>query len=595
MVVLDKTYRKPVKYQITILDSETLEQVENYTMFQPEKNHYGLVDLAYSNPYGSVSQHYLEFHDPYDNIDLKNFRKGNIVLIQGSKDLSLFPLYNFAHGSIQRIYEKESVAGNMFYGFDISGGAKIIDNSIGTYVRQPQYKNLRKGFSNIDVKNEEYSIYNHLMRIFTGHDVLQSNIDYTLQERGNFDLSGISEKVTEIYPSISKTYQKISSIIDEFADISGCVWGVDEYNQVYFRHINDLTLGHILKTYRDPLDDDNVTAIITDPVVTRVTSIDPQDGYYDVAFGFVEQKNIYDVGGNVINYTSTYDKDICVRVKAGTSRFKNLTLTVMRMGSGTDANDPSQGFLTGHVANDINGSIGDTPVATFWHPILEVPDTPTALSVSIVSDPEGINVNDYYWIVLHKKGSNQNNCLRWYHDNDISDDYHDHWSGTRPVFARQTIQESYHNAGWQINAHGPIYSYAFANYSKIPNIAYNPFGYNGGIKRAPVEIVYSMNWIKDVYTMQKFLNLASFTGAQEPITFQFQKVMVPNIPIRSGYTGQFISKKIAPVETGGLVGTITNVSGRMAGLNTEDFSGPAGNNLCAVDFVSYQNTNAVQN
>lgn len=592
MVVGDKIYRKPVKYKISILDSETLEQVEQYNMFTPDKNVYGLVDLAYSNPYGSISQHYMEFHDPKNEMNIENnFRHGNIVLIQGSKDLSLFPLYNFGYGKIERITEKESVEGNMYYGFDIAGSAKIIYDSIGTYVRPPQYKNLKKGFANVDVKNEEYSIYNHLQRIFLTKEVLQSNIGYNLQERGNFDLAGISEKVKEVYPSISKVYQKISAIIDEFADISGCVWGVDEYNQVYFRRINDLSLGHVLKTYRNKLDDDNVTALVLDSPITRVTSTDSADGYYDVAFGFVQQSNIYDVGGNIVNYTSTYDKDICVKVKAGTSRFRNLTITVMRVGAGTDANDPSQAFLTGHIANDEDGRVGSTPVAHFWHPILEVPDKPTALSVAITTEPIDINVNDYYWIILHKKGNSQNNCLRWYHDNDIKDEYTDHWSGTRPVFARQNIQESWHNAGWQIYSHGPIYSYAFANYSRIPNIAYNPFGYNGGVKRAPVEVVYHINWIKDVYTMQKFLNLSSFTGSQQPITMQFSRVMIPNIPIRSGFTGQLITKGIAREEDGGMIGTITNVSGRMAGINDDDLSGPMGSNLCAVDFVSYKNTN----
>jgi len=591
MVVLDKIYRTPVKFKVSILDSETLEQVEQYSMFEPDKSPYGLVDLSYSNPYGSVSQHYLELHDPKNEINLQDFRHGNIVLIQGSKDLSLFPLYNFGYGKIERVIEKESVEGNAFYGFDIAGSAKIIYDSIGTYVRPPQYKNLRKGFANIDVKNEEYSIYNHLMRLFLSKDVLQSNIAYSLQERGNFSLAGISEKIKEIYPSISKVYQHISAIIDEFADIAGCVWGVDEYNQVYFRRINDLTLGHVLKTYRDVMDDDNVTGVILDSPISKVTSTSSADGYFDVAFGFVQQSNIYDVGGNIVNYTSTYDKDICVRVKAGTSRFRNLTITVMRVGAGTDANDPSHAFLTGHIANDEDGRIGSTPVAHFWHPILEVPDKPTALSVSITTEPVDIDVNGYYWIVLHKKGSNQNNCLRWYHDNDIKDEYTDHWSGTRPVRERQNVQESWHNAGWQIYSHGPIYSYAFANYSRIPNIAYNPFGFNGGVKRAPVEVVYNVNWIKDVHTMQKWLNLSSFTGSQQPVTFQFNRVHIPNIPIRSGYTGQLVTKQIAKKENGGLIGTITNVSGRFAGINNDDLSGPAGSNTCSVDFVSYNNVN----
>ena len=87
--------------------------------------------------------------------------------------------------------------------------------------------------------------------------------------------------------------------------------------------------------------------------------------------------------------------------------------------------------------------------------------------------------------------------------------------------------------------------------------------------------------------MQKFLNLMSFSGSVEPVTLQFDKVTIPNIPIRSGYTAQLITKHIAPRNRGGIVGTITNVGYKITGANTSDPSGPYGNTLCSVDFVAY--------
>ena len=51
MTVFDAEYRKPLRYEILIKDSETFDTVERYTMFQPEKNVFGLVDLQFNNPY----------------------------------------------------------------------------------------------------------------------------------------------------------------------------------------------------------------------------------------------------------------------------------------------------------------------------------------------------------------------------------------------------------------------------------------------------------------------------------------------------------------------------------------------------------------
>lgn len=587
MAVLDRIYKKPVAYELTIKDSETFETKETYSMIDIDDNQFGLVDMSFNNPYGQIPAAYFEFHDPENNIDLDKIRKGDIVIVQGTKDPDLFPTYNFSYTKIQKIHEIESIEGNMFYGFDCAGTAKIIYDSVATFVKKPQYKNLRQGFANIDTKNDKYSIYNHLIDFFTNKNYLPSNFGYTLQERGGFDISEISDKIKEIYPAISKVYQKASDIINEFADIAGCVWGVDEYNKVYFRHINDKTLGHILKTYPEKTDDDNVTAMVLDRQLRKTSSIDSNDGYFDVAFGFVNQAEIYDVGGDVKNYSSTYDKDLCVRVKAGTSRFRNLTLGMRRNGPGTDANDPTRAFMTGHIANDDNGKIGGNIVAKFWHPILEIPENPANISVSITTEPADIDVNAYYWIIVHRKGNSTNNCLDWMHDNDINSAYTDHWSGYRPRNVYTTSEEIHVPVGWIVTNKGPIYSYAFANYSNIPNIAFNPFGYSRGIKRAPVEVVYNVNFIKDVFTMQKFLNLTSFTGNQEPITLQLARVHIPNIPVRSGYTGHLITQKVAPKATGGILGTITNVAYKMTGRNEDDFSGPKGSNLCAVDFVGY--------
>ena len=598
MTVFDAEYRKPLRYEILIKDSETFDTVERYTMFQPEKNVFGLVDLQFNNPYGQIPQAYFEFHDPLNEIDLDKFRKGNIVLVQGSKDksVSIPPqweheesgnMYNMSYTKIERVHEIETIEGNNFYGFECVGTAKIIYDSVIEFIRNPQYKNLRKGFSNIDVKNEEYTIYKHLISLFTDKNVLPSGFGYTLQERGGFSLSEIDEKIKEVYPSIAKSYTKASDLINELADFAGCVWGVDEYNRVYFRHINDKTLGHVLKTYREPTDNDKYTGIILDDKVVKITSIDSNDGYFDVNFGFVKQANIYDVQGDIINYTSTYDFDIVQRCKAGTSRFRNLTLTLMRLGAGTDANDPTTAFMTGHICNDDNGKPGDQIVAKFWHPILQIPTTPTNISVSIVTNPEDIDVNAFYWLVLHKKGNKDTNCLRWYNNGVFDVNITDQWSGVRPVFERQKTQEVYAPTGYQLSNHGPTYSYAFASYSTIPNLSYNPFGFGSGIKRAPVEVVYNINWIRDVFTMQKFLNLMSFSGSVEPVTLQFDKVTIPNIPIRSGYTAQLITKHIAPRNRGGIVGTITNVGYKITGANTSDPSGPYGNTLCSVDFVAY--------
>lgn len=593
--IYDNLHRKPYKFHISFLDSEDYHLLDEYDMFRPRNNTFGIIDLSWDNPYGSNGRSYIEIHDPKKNIDFDKVRKDSIVLIQGSKDLSQLPLYNFSYGVIKRIHRVENKLGNMFYAFENTGSGKIIADSVIQYVRKPQYKNLRRGFSNIDIRNNKATIYNHLMTLFTDKNVLPSNFGYTLQERGNFSLEEISEKLTEVYPSITKSYTKATDLINELADYAGCVWGVDEYNQVYFRHINDKTLGHVLKSYHNRDDDPDYTGIIQDDEIREITSTDSNDGYFDVNFAFVSQSNIYDVGGNVVNYLTTYNNDLAVRVKAGTSRFRNLTMTISRVGPASDEGNPQDEFMTGHIAKEQQGKpgmIGRDPVANFWHPVLDVPESPRNVSVNITTEPQDIDINAFYWIILHRKGTSEQNTIRWYHDNDVSKRYTNRWSAIRPVSSRERSQDVFIPSGWQVTNKGPVFSYAFANYSKIPNVAYNPFSFDpendiDGKKRAPVETVYRVNWINDVYTMQKFLNLSSFTGSQEPMTFQFSRVYNPNVPIRSGFTSQLITRELAPEETGGIMGTITNVSYKMTGRNLEDPAGTSGLLNCAVDFVTY--------
>jgi hypothetical protein len=580
-------YSKPVRYEIKFVHPITFETVEKYDMWNFGSNPFGLIDLQMNKPFGEIHTAYIEFDDKRKNLDLSILRKGLDVIVQGSKDKALLPIHNYFHGFLEKTQAVESQAGHLKYRFYCSGGMKKIYNSIGSYIVNPQYKNTKQGFANIDLKNEKYSIYNHLIKLFTDKDVLVSKLGYTLQERGNFDLSLISDKLKEIYPSMYKPYTRITDIINELANFAGCIWGVNEYNQVYFHHMQDLTLGHVLKTYESPNDNPDTTAIIQDPEVILTSSIDSNDGYFDINFGFVQKSDIYDVGGDVINYATTFNRDLSVRVKAGTSRFRNLVLTLMRVGAGTDANKPRNAFVTGHIANDDGGKPGDKIVASFRYPVLDIPESPTLVTVEMSSKPNDIEVNSYYWLVLHERGNSETNTVRWYHDADINVDYIDHYSGFRVVEGGRTNEkEAEIPIGWVVSQNGPIFSYAFVNFSTIPTIAYNPISRNAAMNRFPIETVTFINWIKDHYSMNKFLNVMSFTGSEEPIFLQFEKVSIPNIPIQSGYTSMFYSNTIAPKSNGGIMGTPTNVSYALTGTNEED-AGPIGNTLCKVDFAGY--------
>src|SRR5688500_11266182 len=268
-------YSNPVKYEILFKNPVTMETVEKYDMFDFDSNLFGLIDLQMSNPFGEISTSYIEFDDKKNIIDLNVLRKGLSVIVQGSKDKATLPIHNYFHGFIEKTQMVENTRnGSLKYRFFNAGGMKKIYNSIGSYIVNPQYKNTRPGFANIDLKNEKYSIKNHLIKIFTGKDILVSKLGYTLEQRGGYDLTQISDKLKEIYPAMYKPYMRVTDIINELANFAGCVWGVNEYNQVYFHHMQDLTLGHVLKTYESPNDNPDTTAIIQDDEVILNSSID---------------------------------------------------------------------------------------------------------------------------------------------------------------------------------------------------------------------------------------------------------------------------------------------------------------------------------
>lgn len=581
-------YSNPVKYDILFKNPITMETVDKYSMFDFDKNTFGLIDYQVSNPFGEISQAYFEFDDKKKDLDLNILRKGLTVIVQGSKDKSVLPIHNYFHGFVEKTEMVEnSYNGSLKYRFFCSGGMKKIYNSIGSYIVNPQYKNTRAGFANIDLKNEKYSIKNHLLKIFNDKDILVSKLGYNLQQRGRFDLSLISDKLKEIYPSMYKPYMRVTDIINELANFAGCIWGVNEYNQVYFHHMQDLTLGHVLKTFESPNDNPETTAIIQDPELILKSSIDSNDGYFDINFGFVQRSDIYDMGGDVVNFATTFNKDLACRAKAGTSRFRNLVLALMRVGAGTDANKPRNAFVTGHIANDDNGKPGDKIVAEFRYPVLDIPESPTLVTVEMAAKPNDIEVNAYYWIILHERGNSELNTVRWYHDADIDVNYTDHYSAFRHIpGGRTNDKEAEVPIGWVVSQNGPLFNFAFVNFSSVPTVAYNPFTRNDSFGISPVETVTVVQWIKDHYSMNKFLNVMSYTGSEEPIFLSFEQVSIPNIPIRSGYTALFFSNQIAKKEKGGILGTPTNVSYKITGIN-EDDAGPVGNTLCKVDFAGY--------
>lgn len=350
----------------------------------------------------------------------------------------------------------------------------------------------------------------------------------SLQESGDFDLSGISSRVNNFLPAVYLPYQDGNAALDSITSLIGAEWGVDADNRFYLRFPDASADADtiIIKTKPDYANDNpQHTSYMVSGEQRYGRSMKREDGFANRLFALTASRQVVSASSSPTGGSETlHDKGIAQRVVPGTNRFRDLALSLSKVGAPDISSDP---YIHGSIFTDVNdspnahGVVGQFDIDITSIPQGSTPQTTYQFNVAY-ADRLTIVPNQPYWLVLHQLTAlnDQNNSIRWYHNNDFeTPNQYSAMKSPGTVF-----DDSNEEIGWMISDQGPTYSYAaFSTMSHVA-IAWDS---NSIDRWGLVDGFINNSSISDYDTMTRYLYSILQFSAKPKLQYTLTNVTFP--------------------------------------------------------------------
>lgn len=546
----DDNYVKPLKYKVMIRSNDGVELLHTYDGFQPDANDVALTSIDVRRGLETTGAFDLVINDPERNIDRDRVDAGVQVIIQAGKTEET--IRNIMYGYAYQ-FRGVRMRNDLDWVISGKGSAAILQHTLINFTRNAPTETLSNG-SQIFKKDPRFAAHVLFREIFEGENVLVSRrtTSDTLRLRGSFSLENISDRITEIIPSISFPLTAASSVLDDIAQTVGAQWLIDENNDVNFFYPDSRSSGVIIKDLVEDNDSGDYTAYVVGDSLSFTSSIDPGDGFANVLTGVSDLSAVVSGQPGAVGFESLAFKDLATMIIPGVNMFKDLTFVLSKVGAGTDATNPAKAGVLGYIVKDQPNEHNEDPsqtshyptadmVASFRIPITDITETPEPISKINLKLIPGIRIEPdaYYWIVMQEIGSGDDNTIRWHHDADLTTptDFANHdirWAGVRYLPEGRAPGDSYSYRRWITRSTGPKFSYAFIASSRVAAQAREPWSIARWTKGHPVEARLDESWITNISTMTQFLNQVVAASGQLPIVFDTCTTTIPNVLYQPG-------------------------------------------------------------
>lgn len=598
--VFDDYYRLPQQFKLTIKDqtaTETLYTYNGFNISHDAQYNLHVTSIDVKRGMQQTGSFEIVVEDSDRSIDRDLLDKGNIVIIQAGKTEA--DAKNIMYGIVYD-FDGERDHNVLHWTISGKGSAAILQHTFVNFIKLAPSETLKTG-EQVFKKDEEFQIWKLFKLLFEDRSIMPLD-RRSLQQRGTFSLTKISDRITEILPSIIYPLTAAASVANALADTVGAQWNINENNEVVFDFPDALSSGIVV---RDRLNTNSAGDFVDNGDYTSYpignirfnSSIDPGSGFANVLFGTAELVNIISGEAGSQAFESLYNKDLAQMIVPGAAQLRDLTFVLSKTGAGTDAPDPAIKSLFGFVCEDEVNGLAHTPtgdiVARFSIPLSDISEQPTPISkINLRLAPEvKLEIDKEHWIVLQEIGNGENNTVRWWHDNDDFTPSEDppypnrviRWSGRKILPEGRSDGDTFIFRRWNTSSKGPVFSHAFLSGNKILTQARNVLSIARWTKNFPVEAKVDASWIKHAVTMSEYLNTLVHLTGQPPVTFDTMVTTIPNILYSPGSSVQVIDDLLGFPENRNFLCQVTEDH---YWVDADEFA--IGNTICEVNLKGYE-------
>jgi hypothetical protein len=591
----DESYTKPLLHKVSIYDQSESNLLYQSNPFSPNNTNQNTLSVQGLE----VNQQIWQTNDATVVVDSSSNGAQfdypetidcNAVMIieSGKTDSTKSKIF---YGIIDAIEPLRFGIDGLRYNIYAKGFGVIPNHTFINFKKIAPPESLKPGAVIANNQNSDFFAHNLFRSVFEDQSIMPL-LDYTLKERlgTGATLDEISNIVKDFIPGIRNPLVVASQVLNLIADMCGAIWYIDEEKRVVFKYPLGENSGIVIKDFYDQLDDGDYTSYILEPL-SFVDSIRSEDGFAQRLFAVAEKSDI--VGGGSAKYiafSSLFNKDIAQAVIPGAAKFQNLSFVLSKTGAGTDAPNPLTAKLFGYiVTNGPNNTPGTELIATFSIPIKEIPTNPAPVyKLDINFRVNEININQLHWIVLQERGNEENNTIRWWHDDDIlhvASPNHPRHSAIRRLEYGRSDGDPYSGVGWVVSHRGPVYSHAFATTANVLCEASDPLSIAKWGHNRPVEARVQAPLLKSVQATQQYLDLLVQLTAKKIRKYNEFVCTIPNNLIKTGTEVQVASDYLPALHISKNV--IAQVQGVKYSFDATSNDESIGSRQCTVQLLSY--------
>ena len=535
--IISDEYNEPLSPVVTVRSPDSSRLLMHDDFSTPEQGTLKNTKLTISNGIQKTGQLTLTFKDPFGYFTSGTIHKGCRIQVKAKK-AHQNTYRNLFSGIITSDNIEESTRRRSMFTINALSMRHIFTHTAVNYEKNIAFQTMKEDTLNLKNDDPNFYIGNMIYEAMTDKNILINDNGLTLQQRGKFTLKGIDRKIPLTIPSLNFSGYA-DELFNQFQELGGLLFGVDEDNDVYARFPIYKSMGHIVK-----LDDERAMSDGTDYImiardpVSRGSSIEPSN-YAEVVIGKAFDSSVLVNNSATNSHLSLFNKDIAQQIDMRSTTLQNLTLILSKTGAGTNSADPENTQVVGYIATDGGGKVGRDVVAEFSIPLRFIGTSAKAINrINVKLRGEGqINVTQKYWLVLQSIGDGEDNTVYWWSDGGKAAD-----QGTRTLAAVRDLpygrgsSKAFVPIGWRTIRDGPVFSHTFTTTSPILHISRSTITRSDYIDPAPIESIQSPPGILDSPTMEQYLGLLNEQSSRIQITYEFPKVTIPDIPIRPGYS-----------------------------------------------------------
>lgn len=496
------------------------------------------------------------------------------VLISIAKN-SYGPWRNISSGFVEQMKVQRDKLNGLRYSFGGYGSGIIIQETLTNFKKTATRLSL--GSAEADPNDHTMQVKNLMKSLLSDTDHLISSLT-SIQEKGNFDLSLISEDLDTFIPLISIKDQPVASGMNFLSERDGSIWGVNAYDQVWAWYPGSSHSGVIVKTFKpsEKLLDRNYSPSYFFGPWDYTVPID-QDSFGNVLISYagtpskagsnstVIGSTMGTGGGGNPSGTPLGTTEVAQQINVTTPGISKISVMLQKIGP------LKSKFVNGVIYGDIAGQ--DRPnlnniYATFQLDISRlVIGVPTPVFSTQVSRIGFLLPGTKCWISLQYVGPrNDAETVMWLHSGNqtIATENTGLKYGTRDVAASTTTAITGEGPVPFTIASDRIYTFATFYDTKTKVIVRDPVSI---LRYGEVERFIDVSWTTDFKTINDLLFLMLNTTAKPSMNYNVEKVSIPDSPFQAGK----------------LVTTIDDISGIGEGTGTTALINSMGYDFNAYD------------